>query len=91
METLLDHVQLTVLLKSGEVLEVMIYLALLYKGSVGSQLDPYPVPVYQMGLSHVQVWGHSFWVGSSMPVSKTHPFVSEGLKKHSLPYCILHL
>lgn len=39
METLLDHVQLTVHLESGEVLEVMISLALLYEGSVGSQLD----------------------------------------------------
>lgn len=40
METLLDHVQLTVHLESGEVLEVVISLALLYEGSVGSQLDP---------------------------------------------------
>lgn len=39
METLLDHVQLTVHLESGEVLEVMISLALLSAGSVVSQLD----------------------------------------------------
>lgn len=62
METLLDHVQLTVHLESGEVLEVMIHLALLYEGSVGPQLDPYPVPVYRMGLSRVQFWGHSCWI-----------------------------
>lgn len=54
--------QLTVHLESGEVLEVMISLALLYESSVSSQLDPYPVPVYRVGLSHVQFWGHSCWV-----------------------------